>query len=141
MHLVCPACGATNRVPAERISEQPVCGKCGAEVAPAHPVALGDDALPAYLEKTEAPVLVDFWAAWCGPCRSYAPHYAQLASQRPDVRFVKVDSDACPKASMRHRVRSIPTTVLFRGGQEVGRVSGALSAAQLSQWLDQHLMA
>jgi thioredoxin 2 len=141
MHLACPHCGATNRVPDGRLHDHPVCGRCGAEVAPLEPVSLSDALLPDYLRRTESPVVVDFWATWCGPCQSFAPHFAQAAASRADIRFVKVDSDACPEASRHHRIRSIPTVVLFLRGSEVARVSGAMSASQLTQWVDANLAA
>lgn len=136
MLLVCPHCGTRNRVPEARLADDPSCGRCGQPVAPARPVAFGDTDLQAYLQGTEAPVVVDFWAAWCGPCRAYAPHFEQLARARPELRFVKVDSDAAPQASAALQIRSIPTTLLFVGGREVARQSGAMSSAQLGAWID-----
>jgi len=139
MMLVCPACGTGNRVPDERLHDDPVCGRCGAPVMAAEPANISDAALPRFIASTELPVLVDFWAEWCGPCRSMAPHFAAAARQLVDVRFVKVDSDAAPQASARHGIRSIPTMILFRGGVEVARMSGAVPAAQLVSWVQQHL--
>lgn len=135
MHLVCPSCAAINRVPKDRLDEKPICGRCQTEVAPNQPVALDDRTLPRYLEKTEAPVLVDFWAEWCGPCKVYGPEFEKVAGKRTDIRFVKVNSDTAQQASLRYQVRSIPTTLLFKNGKEVARVSGALSAVQLDQWI------
>ena len=126
MHLVCPDCAATNRVPDAKLHDNPVCGKCGAALMATTPVALDDAKLPKFVAGTELPVLVDFWAAWCGPCRTMAPHFAAAAQQLPDVRFAKVDSDASPRASAAYGIRSIPTLILFDKGAEVARLSGAM---------------
>lgn len=103
----------------------------------ARPVDLSDAALPKFIAFTELPIIVDFWAAWCGPCKTMAPHFANAASQMPDVRFVKVDSDAAPVASARYDIRGIPTLIIFRGGGEVARQSGVMPATQLTAWIKQ----
>ncbi len=139
MYLACPNCLATNRIPLERLRDAPVCGRCKTPLMFDEPMPLTDTALPVYIANTELAVLVDFWAAWCGPCKMMAPQFAKAALQLPEVRFIKVDSDEAPQASARYAIRSIPTLILFKHGQEIGRLSGALSAAELISWVRQQL--
>ena len=138
MHLVCPACATTNRIPDERLNDSPVCGRCGAPLMALEPVSLNDVALAKFIASSDLPVLVDFWASWCGPCKTMAPHFAAAARQMPEVRFVKVDSDSSPASGAIHNIRSIPTLVLFKGGIEVARRSGAIPTTQVLAWVRQH---
>jgi thioredoxin 2 len=140
MELVCPGCGAVNRVPAERLADQPKCGKCGGPVLPPAPIELTAGNFDRFVGRDGLPVLVDFWAPWCGPCKQFAPTFAQMAGQYlGQVRFAKLNTEAEQMLAARHNIRSIPTLALFRGGRELDRVSGALPGPQLAAWLRQHL--
>lgn len=138
MHIVCSHCQATNRVPDERLGQDPVCGKCGRALLDGHPVELTDANFDAVTSRTELPVVVDFWAAWCGPCRMMAPQFEQAARQlKGRALFAKVDSDAAQRTAARFAIRSIPTMVMLHSGREVQRVSGALQASQITNWVAQ----
>lgn len=137
IHVVCPHCGKTNRLPAERAAERPDCGACGQPLFTGRPLEMDEARFDDYLRRTDLPVVVDFWASWCAPCRMMAPQFEQAAERLAGrVQFLKVDSDANPQLSQRYRIRSIPTLTLFRNGREVRRTAGAMSAAQIEAWLE-----
>ena len=133
--IPCPACNGLNRIPSERLGDAPRCGRCKSPVLPDAPITLNQASFAAQL-KGDLPLLVDVWADWCGPCKAFAPTFAQAAAQlQGRCRLGKLDSEANPQLSAQLGIRSIPSLILFRGGVEVARQSGALPLPQLLAWL------
>ncbi|MEJ2632533.1 MAG: thioredoxin TrxC [Acidihalobacter sp.] len=140
LHIVCPHCTAVNRIPSARLGESPRCGKCHGELFTGHPVELDAAGFDKHVGRGDIPVLVDFWAPWCGPCKMMAPHFVQAAGQlEPRVRVAKVDTEAEQALGARFGIRSIPTLALFKGGREVARQAGAMGAADIVRWTQGHL--
>ena len=123
-------------MPDARVDDGPKCGQCHEPLLPAAPTPIAGESLARFASGTELPVVADFWADWCGPCKMMAPAFAEAARMRPRVHFVKVDTEASPQAAAAYGIRGIPTMVLFRGGAETARQSGAMAAPQILAWLD-----
>ena len=137
--IPCPHCDTANRVPAEKSASEGKCGRCGKPLFTGQPIALTSARFAAHAKAADLPLLVDFWAEWCGPCRMMAPAFEAAAREfEPRLRFGKVDSDAEGELAARFNIRSIPTLVLVRDGRETARVSGALQLPDLRRWIAAH---
>ncbi len=135
-HIVCPSCDGVNRVPRGKSAADARCGKCHAPLFERHPLPLDASRFDRHIGRSDVAVVVDFWAAWCGPCKMMAPEFEKAAALlEPEVRLVKVNTEDNPSLAARYNIRGIPTLVIFKGGREVARTSGAMGASDLVSWI------
>jgi len=134
-HIVCPQCLAVNAIPSERLGDNPKCGKCKAPLFRGHPIELTDQNFSKFIAKSDIPIVVDFWAEWCGPCKMMAPAFAEASKQlEPNIILAKLNSEVAQQTAAQFGIRSIPSIIMFKNGKEVSRQAGALNTQQIIQW-------
>jgi thioredoxin 2 len=139
LHLVCPHCDAVNRIPAARLAEEPNCGHCHKALLTGHPIDLTGANFQRHISRSDVPVVVDFWAPWCGPCKMMAPYFVEAAKLLgPRVRLAKVNTEVEQNLAAQFNIRSIPTLALFKGGREVARQAGAMATPDIVSWVQSH---
>jgi thioredoxin 2 len=140
VHVVCAHCATSNRVPVGRLGDDPKCGSCKLALLPGKPFELTQASFERHVAGSDLPLIVDFWAAWCGPCRMMAPAYEHAAARlAPKIRLAKLDTDRAPEIAARFGIRSIPTLIAFKHGREIARQSGAMSPGQIVDWIQRNV--